>query len=204
MEQQRPWQAATARLWQRHRLYLHWLGLRWLRGDRAEAEDAVADVICKASEILSDSRHVIVNERAWLTRMMHNRCMDIHRSRCGIQPLETAPGAIDESAEGTRVDRSAEELMLNRELGEIIRQALAALPDGLRGPAMMRLVDDEPYASISKRFRISEANARKRIQQAREILRRRLELYLNGGERQVSTQPPPDAQKGQARTAGRP
>jgi len=93
--------------------------------------------------------------------------------------------------------------MLNQELGEMIRRALAELPDALRGPVTMRLVDDEPYALISEMFRISEANARKRIQQAREILQQRLETYLYGGDRQVRTQRPVAARRGQARNAGK-
>lgn len=174
--------AAVTRIWQRHRIYLYGLSLRWLRGDRAAAEDAVADVIYRALVTIA-SRQVIVNERAWLTRVLHNRCMDVHRSRNGIQPLDAGPGIGDEGLPGdARVDRSGEELMLNRELGEIINKALAELPEMLRGPVTMRL-NDEPYTSISAAFRISEANARKRIQQARQILRQRLETYLHSGDR---------------------
>ncbi len=160
-EQQRLVHAAAARIWQRHRVYLYGLGLRWLRGDRVEAEDAVADVLYKASVTIGSGRYDIVNERAWLTRMLHNRCMDTHRSRNSIQPLAPAPNGSDDTGAGdTKADRSVEELLPNKELGEMIRQALAELPDALRGPVMMRLIDGDPYASISETFRISEANAR--------------------------------------------
>jgi RNA polymerase sigma factor (sigma-70 family) len=191
-DQSRVLDAAAARIWERHRAYLYGLGLRWLRGDRAATEDAVADVIYKAIAMIGTGRGKIANERAWLTRVLHNRCMDIHRHRYRIQPLAgAAADARDErNLDDMRSDRSAEELMLNRELGEMIGRALADLPDSLRGPVSMRLIEDEPYSSISEMFSISETNARKRIQQARQILRERLETYLHGRERRPTAQQP--------------
>lgn len=182
-EQQRLTRAAASRIWHEHRPYLYGLSLRWLRGDRAEAEDAVADVLYKASVTIGIGRQDIANERAWLTRVLHNRCMDTHRSRFGIERFEPASNDGEDRESNASADSSAEELLLNKELGAMINQALAALPDQLRGPVTMRLINDEPYTSISETFRISQANARKRIQQAREILRRRLEEYLTGETR---------------------
>lgn len=182
-EQQRLARAAASRIWQQHRGYLYGLSLRWLRGDHVEAEDAVADVVYKASVTIGRGCHNIADERAWLTRVLHNRCMDTHRSRNGIRPLETGWDNDEEgNAAATGSDRSAEELLLNKELGEVMRQALAELPSALRGPVTMRLLHDEPYTTISEMYRITEANARKRIQQAREILQQRLEVYLRGGD----------------------
>lgn len=158
--------------------------MRWLHGDRVEAEDAVADVLFKASLVIGGGRNDISNERAWLVRMLHNRCMDIYRHRHGIQHLETLPDQRDEDRPvDTKLARSAEDLLLNKELGDMLRQAFAELPEALRGPVTMRLVNDEPYTSISERFRITEVNARKRIQQARELLRQRMAAYLRGDNR---------------------
>jgi RNA polymerase sigma factor (sigma-70 family) len=186
-EQQRLTRAAATRIWQQHRAYLYALSLRWLRGDRVEAEDAVADVIYKASLALGRSSHDIANERAWLTRVLHNRCIDVHRSRNGVRPLDTVTNhqeAVDTAT--SESDRSAEELLLNRELGQVMRRALAELPSALRGPITMRLLNDESYSTISETFHISEVNARKRIQQAREMLQRRLQIYLRGDDGRIA------------------
>jgi RNA polymerase sigma-70 factor (ECF subfamily) len=181
-EQQRLARAAASQIWQRHHRYLYALSLRWLHGDRAEAEDAVGDVVYKAS-LAVGRQHTISNERAWLTRALHNRCMDTHRRKTGIQPLDIRQDPDEDTqVEDGSGDPSAEDIFLNKELGDVIRQALAELPESLRGPVVMRLIDEEAYALISSTFRISEANARKRIQQAREILRLRLEAYVRGGE----------------------
>lgn len=185
LEQQRLARAAAARIWQRHRVYLHGLSLRWLRGDRVEAEDAVADVVYKASVALGRGYLTLANERAWLTRVLHNRCMDAHRHRRPMVALDTQGDSGEDDGEAILrgVSQSAEEMLLNRELGEVIGRALAELPEVLRGPVTMRLVNDEAYSSISERFMITEANARKRIQQAREILRQRLQSYLHDNDR---------------------
>ncbi len=180
-EQQQRTRAAAARIWINHRLYMNSLSLRWLRGDRSEAEDAVSDVIYKASVAFGSGQYDVVNERAWLTRVLHNRCMDAHRRRHGLQSFDsTADADADSAPDGAETDRSAEDLLLNKELGEMLMRALAELPDTLRAPVKMRLIDQDSYGSISEIMRISEANARKRIQQAREILRRRMETYMQG------------------------
>jgi RNA polymerase sigma factor (sigma-70 family) len=190
-EQQRLTRAAATRIWQQHRTYLYALSLRWLRGDRVEAEDAVADVIYKASLALGRSYHGIANERAWLTRVLHNRCIDVHRSRNGVRPLDAVANHQEAGNAATSgSDRSAEELFLNKELGEVMRRALAELPSTLRGPITMRLLNDESYSTISETFRISEANARKRIQQAREMLQRRLQIYLRGDDGRIAARGP--------------
>ena len=177
-------QDTAGRIWTEHRTYLGALALRWLSGNRSEAEDAVADVICKASTTLASGRYTVQNERAWLTRMLHNRCMDLHRSqRFNFVRERTEARDADEVLALVADERSAETLLLNRELGDTIRQALDDLPDMLRGPTVMRLVREESYARIAVMFHISEVNARKRIQQGRELLRQRLVAYLAGGVR---------------------
>jgi RNA polymerase sigma factor (sigma-70 family) len=168
-------------IWNTHRDYLRALGLRWLRGNVAEAEDAVADVVYKASVSLAHTKLDLINERAWLTRILHNRCMDIHRNGSRQRPLETTaehePGSGD--ALGPTVP-SGEDLLLNAELGQVIERALAALPPALRHPAVMRLRNDESYARIAQSLQISQANARKRIQLARQLLQQQLRVYLHG------------------------
>jgi hypothetical protein len=44
----------------------------------------------------------------------------------------------------------------------------------------MRLMNNEPYASIAESLRITQTNTRKRIQLARQMLQDRLRTYLNG------------------------
>jgi RNA polymerase sigma-70 factor (ECF subfamily) len=175
------------RLWREHRDHLQALGRRWLAGNPVEAEDALADVFCKACASYGTNGVVIADERAWLSRMLHNRCMDAHRRRRAAVKIFQETSPEDEGAGGAtaRVGLTAispEEELLNAELGRIIHAALAELPDSLRGPIIMRLVHDEPYGKVAQAYDISMANARKRIQQARALLRARLSGYMRGGE----------------------
>ncbi|HYI72147.1 MAG TPA: sigma-70 family RNA polymerase sigma factor [Skermanella sp.] len=171
-------------MYEEHRSYLHNLSLRWTAGNHAEAEDAVSDVFCRAVDVLSNGNTVVMNERAWLGRMLHNRCVDRHRRRRleAQEPLDPhQDGEAGDQAEaiGSHLPTPENEV-LNRELGIVLKHAVDALPDTLKGPFHMRLVNEESYCAIAERFGLSQANARKRVQQAREILRDRLTGYMNG------------------------
>lgn len=178
--------ARFLRLWRDHRSHLQALGRRWLAGNPAEAEDALADVFYKACASYRGEDGAIADERAWLSRMLHNRCMDSHRRRRAAIKIFLDGAASDDGADGNGVSTlavsSPEDELLNAELGRVIHQALAELPEPLRGPIVMRLVHDEPYGNVAKAYDISMANARKRIQQARSILRARLRRYISTGE----------------------
>jgi RNA polymerase sigma-70 factor (ECF subfamily) len=170
-------------MYEEHRGYLHNLSLRWSAGNHAEAEDAVSDVFCRAVDVLSNGNTVVMNERAWLGRMLHNRCVDRHRRRRleAQEPLDLdQDGDIGERAAAGGDLPTPENEILNRELGVVLKDAVDTLPETLKGPFNMRLVHEESYCAIAERFGLSQANARKRVQQAREILRDRLTGYMNG------------------------
>ena len=69
---------------------------------------------------------------------------------------------------------SPEDFVLLAQMGNGIRGAIEALPRPLRMVAEMRFVQELEYDVIAERMSITEANARKRVQQARELLRPRL------------------------------
>lgn len=48
--------------------------------------------------------------------------------------------------------------------------AIESLPQHLRSAALMRILNNHSYAEISKQLCITQENARKRVQLAREIL----------------------------------
>ena len=105
--------------------------------------------------------------------------MDRHRNLAREQPIELADEREQSGDDGQLQSHpSSEDLLLNTELGQVLDRALAELPPALRHPAIMRLMNDESYASIAQSLRISQANARKRIQLARQMLQRRLRTYL--------------------------
>lgn len=169
-------------LWEQNQGYLYKRCLQWMGGNAEDAEEALSCASLKAWEKLSSSAGIIANPKAWLTRLTHNVCMDMHRERSrGIRSLED----IEETA---LVDRqliaagmeSPESVILRREVKMYLHRAIDTLPAKLSEPFIMRCYQDMPYRDIAKRLNLSNANVRKRVQQAREILQKRLQKYFLG------------------------
>ncbi|MFC1673595.1 RNA polymerase sigma factor [Pseudomonadota bacterium] len=66
-------------VWIEHHDYLFKQSMRFMSGNMADAEDALSQAMLKGSQHFDAA--TIRNERAWLTRLVHNACMDQHRSR---------------------------------------------------------------------------------------------------------------------------
>ena len=66
-------------LWALHQQHLYAVCARALDGNRAEAEDALGQVMLKARQQLTVSASQIAAPRAWLTRLARNLCIDIQR-----------------------------------------------------------------------------------------------------------------------------
>lgn len=75
---------------------------------------------------------------------------------------------------------SPEEALLHHELGQYIRRAIDTLPSRLRNPFILRYCHQIAYQDIAQQLALSLNNVYKRIQQAREILQKRLSRYLSG------------------------
>lgn len=162
--------------WNSHRDYLRRLSYVWMNVSAADAEDALSAATIRAFEKYDAHADQISNERAWFARLLHNICIDIHRSNKRRSKLSNKVKeivTIDASEkENTEVTPEAE--LLNSELGKTITSAIRELPDKLQEPLIMRLVRGDEYDSIANSLSISNDNARKRVQQARAILRRKL------------------------------
>ena len=66
-------------LWQEHQNYLYHRCLGWMGGNPTEAEDALSRAMLKASEKVQEYEGKITNLKSWLTTLVHNLCVDIHR-----------------------------------------------------------------------------------------------------------------------------
>lgn len=157
-------------VWQRHKDALFQQALRLMGGNQADAEDAVNTAMLRALQKYTSSSVQIVNERAWLGRILHNVCMDLHRER-------QRRGEADEWVEDAEASepQSPEPLpdagLLQRESIEEIHRCIHALPPNLRGPLVMRYLQDMSYADIAMQLQLTHCNVRKRIQLAYGILR---------------------------------
>ncbi|MEG4503400.1 RNA polymerase sigma factor [Microcoleus sp. F6_B4] len=169
-------------LWQQNRDYLYRCCLRWMGGNATDAEEVLSRAMLKAWNKLPNYAEKISNLRAWLTRLTHNLCIDIHRERRrkAMQTEDIEEVAATGSSAVISCLNSPEEALLHHELGQYIRRAIDTLPSRLRNPFILRYCHQIAYQDIAQQLALSLNNVYKRIQQAREILQKRLSRYLSG------------------------
>ena len=123
-------------LWLLYQDYLYRRCQMWMGGNHTDAEEALSQARLKAWEKLPKYAEKITNTKAWLTRMTHNLCVDLHRERQrrakNTDSLEeialTAPHIVASNSD------SPESAILHHELKFYIRRAIDALPPRLRDP----------------------------------------------------------------------
>ena len=160
--------------WLEHRDYLHRYSVRFSGGNLADAEDALSEAMLKAARTFSRTK--IRNHRAWLLRLVHNACMDRHRSNRRhtrvVQDIKDVD-SLSAPAVAVQPERSPEDLLVAFQQLEGLQRALSALPAFLVEPLMLHL-DDRPDAEIASALNVTREVIRKRRQIARAMLRRQL------------------------------
>lgn len=153
----------------------------WSGGREEDGREAFSRAWSRAAATLISDRPQLLNTRAWLLTLAYHACIDIHRERSRRREQEldlTSPAAHNVSLHRSAPE-DPERLTLNKELGAFLLAEVERLPPRLRD-ALSAYVDAGEYGEVVERFGITAVNARKRIQQARAILRERLADYLRG------------------------
>jgi RNA polymerase sigma factor (sigma-70 family) len=172
--------SAFWRLWQRYNKYLFAVCLRHMGGIYADAEDALSRAMLKAMDRLPQHASVVINPRAWLTRLTYNVCMEMHREHTRRR-MHVEIGAqipIDLESPGTQFNSPEDSLLRDEALG-VLAGMINELPPRLREPFVLRYWHEIPCRQVAERLTLSTENVRKRIQQARGFLRARLDRYLS-------------------------
>ena len=128
------------------------------------------------------SANKITYTKAWLTRIIHNLCMDVHRKR---KREATVIENIDDIKFAEHQEFAAsveipESNILTLEMRAYLHHRIESLPDKLRHPFILHCCQEKSYQDVAKQLALSEENVRKRIQQARKILQKQLKKYLAG------------------------
>ncbi len=155
-----------------------------MRGNRAAAEDALGSAALKALYKTRARAGHITDLRPWLSRLIYNHRLDLHRERRRRQRAEDAritmatdPGIF------TSIPSSPEENLWCNEITRFTEITVNNLPRHLREPFRMRIIDELSYQEIAAVLALSPENVRKRVQLAREALRQTVARYLSGRER---------------------
>ena len=144
-----------------HGEYLHGLAKRLCRS-HFDPEDLVQDVLEKTVRS-PDASPVGANERAWMSRVMHNLFIDrCRRAKTrGEQPMEAEPVAV----------ASETEAWWQSLTGDHVRAQLARLPDDQRETFELFVFEHLSYDEIAARLKIAKATVGTRILRARTKLR---------------------------------
>lgn len=184
--------------WQQYQDYLYRCCLKWMGGNPTDAEDALSRAMLKAWEKVQKYAGEIANFKAWLTRLTHNLCVDIHRERDrGANRVENIEVYASSEEQGlVRSEDTPESAMETGEKRIVIRRAIANLPTRLRETFILHFDRELSYQEIAEQQEISYQNVCKRISQARAILREELREYFigeDGTDTKLSVTPTPTA-----------
>lgn len=107
---------------------------------------------------------------------MRRACVDVHRERTRRGRYLVLAGADEDLGElETSVHTSArdpERTSIERETLARMESAIRRLPPSLRAPLLLRVEDELSYADMAALLLDSEENLRKRVQIARQTVRR--------------------------------
>ncbi|HEY3053901.1 MAG TPA: sigma-70 family RNA polymerase sigma factor [Thermoanaerobaculia bacterium] len=158
-------EAAFWNLWRAHKPHLYEICTRIVTVD--DAEDALSRSMLQARAKLPTYAREIVNLEAWLTRLAGNVCRDMLREQ-----QRTACGVAFESDLVDSSSPEADYALL--EIRVSVKEAIAGLPPRLNAAAALYFLDELPYSDVAEQLQITNENARKRVQQARALLRKAL------------------------------
>lgn len=168
-------------LWAMHQPAVFGLCLEKFGGRHAEAEDACSRVMQKAHQVLPEMAADIRNVGGWLARMTVNLCIDVQRTDRrrfqGLCAVELEALSDEMMALLSDCESCPDRVFLRSEMADALASAVAALPIRLRESARLYFFEDRSYAEIEERLKTSSANIRKRIQEARTLLRDALREY---------------------------
>ena len=159
-------------------------------GDPDEAEDVAQETFVRAYRSLPHFRGA-ASFHTWLYRIASNLAIDIarrnRRQSTGDfsldEPLESEEG--DYEREIADESGSPEQLTQRREMQELVRQAVAELPEKLRAVVVLYELQGESYEDIAEILGCPLGTVKSRLFNARSQLKDMLEQLVDVGELEV-------------------
>jgi len=154
------------REWQQYQGCLYRCCLRRMRGNQTEAEDALSMAMLRAREGWRTSSKAIDNVKGWLVRLVNNLCTNLLKKRDRL---------VFEIVEELWVSQEEEpDLAATRQDLEFFFEGeVNNLSPKLRETFFLYWKEELSYKEIAERLAISQGTARKRVSNARAILRER-------------------------------
>jgi len=146
-------------------------------GNREDAEDVLVEALLKAYRRLDQLRESAAF-RSWLTQIAKRVCWQL-KEREALLPLLQLSTLEDEGREIPGEVATPERQLANRQMKQLLDEALAALPESYRTVYEMRDVQDISGDEAAQRLGISVAAMKSRLHRARELVRSHLDAALS-------------------------
>lgn len=160
-------------LWESHKKLFFGKCLTLMNGNVYEAEEMFSTAMLKAREKMIENRCGIDNFRGWALRLTENVCLDqLRKNRRFICCNEFPDSLVHDEINDSHVVMESNENYHSREsLLWGLFKFVGKLPIRLREPVLLRFLFCRSYREIAGRLNITEATARKRVQQARQAMK---------------------------------
>ena len=168
--------------WQAYQDHLYRCCLKWMNSNAIDAEEVLSQAMLKAWNEWQNYGSKIKYPKAWLTRILHNFCMDVHRKR-------RRDALVIENIDNIKFEEHPafysalgfpESHILTLEIRTYLHNKIESLHPRLRDTFVLYYYQNKSYKDIAKLFPFSEENVRKCVRKARRILHRHLTKYLAG------------------------
>ena len=139
--------------------------------DDEEAKDVVQDVLLKLWETAATLNEV-KNTEAWCMALVRNKSLD--RLKRAERKLRSVGDYSSAEANAVSAEPAPDRRLSNKELGEMIQNSAAALPEKQRAAFHLRDVEGYSYLEISETLEMDMNQVKVNIFRARKALREAL------------------------------
>ena len=137
--------------------------------DWALAEDATQEAFLSAYRAFGNFRGE--NLKAWLLRIVGNTCRDMLRARRSRPSVPLEEIVLNPSSEPVSKEESPEDYAQRRELGRLIQQGMATLPQEQRLAMTLRDIQGMNYEEAGQGMGCSLGTVKSRLSRARAAMR---------------------------------
>ncbi|MEZ2442880.1 sigma-70 family RNA polymerase sigma factor [Chitinophaga sp. RCC_12] len=153
----------------RYNQRLYRIGMSILENDSA-TEDAMQNTYLNAYCHLSQFQHR-ASFGTWLTRIMLNQCYELKRKN-------NLPFSSQLSSDKFIDMKTPARDLANKELNQILEDAITRLPEKYRLVFMLREIEEMSVRETSETLAIEENNVKVRLNRAKAMLRKDLTAYM--------------------------
>lgn len=159
----------------RYNPFLYRIG-RTYHYDHEETEDLMQESYVQAYFNLGKFEHR-ASFKTWLTRIMLNNCYH-QKQKLRTQKevvLESAAAETQEARPLFHQPSNTEKIMVNKELGRVLENALSLIPEDYRIVFTLRELNGLSIHETVDALQISESNVKVRLNRAKKMLRSEIE-----------------------------